>query len=126
MTDSSIYGNDSPCCSRTIVQKAVTTNDYGYGSFGGVVSSPRTGGGGEVGFHTRVQGRRGSVTEYSFQIQEASLAVAVEALVLNSDAVNVQLSSVETESSSSSNLRTSFSSERSSKEEPTRGTFSDR
>jgi hypothetical protein len=126
MTDSSIYANDSPYCSRTIVQKASTTNDYGYESFGGVVASARTGGGGEVGFRTRVQGRRGSVTEYSFQIQEASLAVAVEALVLNSDAVNDQLSSVETESSSSSNLRTSFSSERSCKEEPTRGTFSDR
>jgi len=113
------YGNDSHYCSRTAVEKSATANEYEYGTFGVLGVDPSLGRGAE-GCRTRVQGRRGSVTKYSFEIQEASLSVAVDALVLNADTYRDQLSS--RTASSSSILGTTFSSERSIKEVPTQMT----
>ena len=101
MSNSNIDSSKSPCCTRTNVnEKAVCTYEhYGYYGSSDIVSSSRGGGDGFVG---RTQDRRGSVTKYSFQIEEASLTVAVEALALNSAAHSDQeLSTTITTSSSS-------------------------
>ena len=102
MSNSNIDSSKSPCCTRTNVnEKAVCTNEY-YGYYGSSdIVSPSRGGGGD-GFVGRTQDRRGCVTKYSFQTQEASLTVAVEALALNSAAHSDQeLSTAITTSSSS-------------------------
>ena len=125
MTQNNIYCNDSPYYSRTIVQKSVNTHELGYESFGDVSRPPSLVGGGGDGevFHTRqIQGRRGSVTKYSFEIQEASLAVAVDELVLNSHTYRDEQCPPGT-ALPSCILGTRFSSERSSKEVPTQTTY---